>query len=202
MSTARRGAHRSETAKSAILGAAATLVTRDGYDRLTIEGIASEAGVGKQTIYRWWPSKSAIVADCLIEGTLLSETLVPPDTGDIGADLANWLGAIARLFHHPGNAALFRCSITAAVENEEVGSRLNERLGGAPAAIHARLQRAVLTGQLHPATPVSLIREALLGTLIVRMLSRSALRPGDVRELVALLLTGAANQDYHREGDR
>jgi AcrR family transcriptional regulator len=74
MSEGRRGAVRSEAARTAVLAATSSLIERLGYERVTIEGIASEAGVGKQTIYRWWPSKSAVVAECLLEGALLPET--------------------------------------------------------------------------------------------------------------------------------
>src|SRR5690348_8569674 len=76
----RRGAVRSEQARSAILAATAQLIARHGYDHVSIEGIAHEAGVGKQTIYRWWPSKSAVVAECLLEGLLIPDAFVPPDT--------------------------------------------------------------------------------------------------------------------------
>ena len=65
---ARRAAKRPGVA---ILDATARLFAERGYDHLTIEGIAAEADVGKQTIYRWWPSKGALVADCLLEGMLL-----------------------------------------------------------------------------------------------------------------------------------
>lgn len=54
---------RSERSRRAIFDAALTLVGEVGYDKLTIEGIASRAGVGKQTIYRWWPSKAAVLLD-------------------------------------------------------------------------------------------------------------------------------------------
>lgn len=48
---------RSDRSRRAILDAALALVTEVGYRRTTIEGIAARAGVGKQTIYRWWPSR-------------------------------------------------------------------------------------------------------------------------------------------------
>ena len=44
---------------TAILVAAAELIAEVGYRKLSIEAIAARAGVGKQTIYRWWPSKGA-----------------------------------------------------------------------------------------------------------------------------------------------
>src|SRR5437868_5215925 len=45
---------------TAVIKAARNLVRRRGYNRVTIEAIAAEAGAGKQTIYRWWPTKAAL----------------------------------------------------------------------------------------------------------------------------------------------
>ena len=52
----RIGPLRNERTHQEILEATAQLFALDGYDKLTIEGIAQEARVGKQTIYRWWKS--------------------------------------------------------------------------------------------------------------------------------------------------
>jgi AcrR family transcriptional regulator len=54
---------RSRSKHRAILEAAARLVERDGYDAASIEAVAREAGSGKQTIYRWWPSKAALFVE-------------------------------------------------------------------------------------------------------------------------------------------
>lgn len=59
----RPGRPRSVEAHRAILGAAADLVCETGYDRASMEAIAARAGVGKQTIYRRWPSKHALLLD-------------------------------------------------------------------------------------------------------------------------------------------
>jgi AcrR family transcriptional regulator len=59
---------RSESARRAVLDATVELVERDGYAAVTMEGIARHAGVGKQTVYRWWPSKAVIVLEALNEG--------------------------------------------------------------------------------------------------------------------------------------
>jgi AcrR family transcriptional regulator len=42
-----------------------TLLAEDGYGRLTIERIARTAGVSRQTVYRWWPTKAAVVLEAL-----------------------------------------------------------------------------------------------------------------------------------------
>ncbi|MET9252890.1 TetR/AcrR family transcriptional regulator [Streptomyces sp. NPDC003717] len=90
-------ARRSQRSRRAIYDAALALVAEVGYPRTTVEGIAARAGVGKQTIYRWWSSK----ADVLLEAFLdLSEQAAQeaggepyeiPDTGDLAADLKNVL---------------------------------------------------------------------------------------------------------------
>lgn len=81
------GRPRSMTSRQAILDTALRLVKQDGFAALTIERVAREAGVGKATIYRWWPSKGTIVFAALQqyaeqvlplpgEGTSLSERLI------------------------------------------------------------------------------------------------------------------------------
>src|SRR5438270_5714664 len=79
------GRPRSEEARRAVLTAAARLVRRHGYGSLTMEAIAREAGVSKQTVYRWWPQKAAVVLEALNEA---ARAVAPiPDTGSLESDL-------------------------------------------------------------------------------------------------------------------
>ena len=88
MTRATSGARRSEASRRAILTAAFELVGEVGYARLTVEGIAARAGVGKQTIYRWWPSKGVVLLDAFLALSENAEGEVAlPDTGDLDADL-------------------------------------------------------------------------------------------------------------------
>src|SRR5690348_11960575 len=86
---------RNEASRKAILTAAFDLVGEVGFAKLSIEAIAARAGVGKQTIYRWWPSKGTVLFDAFL---MLSEDHATgdpalPDTGDIEADLKTVLRA-------------------------------------------------------------------------------------------------------------
>jgi AcrR family transcriptional regulator len=90
VSTPRR---RSSESRAAILAAAYELLLEKGLEDLTVEGIAARAGVGKQTIYRWWPSKGAVAVEAFAERSVPG--LAFPDTGDLGADLGAMLTALA-----------------------------------------------------------------------------------------------------------
>jgi len=187
MSEHRRGAQRSEAARVAILGATARLFAERGYDHLSMEGIAAEAGVAKQTIYRWWPSKGALVAECLLEGILLPTRFQPPDTGDIRADMIAWLHEIFTMLEHPEGAKLMRSLIAAAAENADVGRRLRDSLGVSSSLVE-RLRAAVDAGQLPRETGLQEVGEALVGVVILRALSRAPLAEGDERRLVDAVL--------------
>ena len=73
-------ARRSERAHTAILEATRDLIVEVGYDSMSIEGIAARAGVGKQTIYRWWPSKAAVLLDAFLDLCLLYTSPSPRDS--------------------------------------------------------------------------------------------------------------------------
>jgi AcrR family transcriptional regulator len=187
MAEHRRGAPRSEAARIAVLETTAELFAERGYDQLTIEGIASEAGVAKQTIYRWWKSKSELVAECLFEGRLLPTGLVPPDTGDIRNDLTTWLDALFRFTDEPKNSELVRSLVVVAAENESVGRRLDASLG-VPTLLATRLDTATTTGDLPTETPPNEIINALIGAVVVHVLQRTSAAPGAAKRLVSLLL--------------
>src|SRR6202451_1156755 len=84
---------RSDRARIAVLHAADDLLVERGYAGVTIEGIAARAGVAKQTIYRWWPSKFEILMDTLLEDA--AGALAIPDTGTLAQDLRQHLRPVA-----------------------------------------------------------------------------------------------------------
>lgn len=65
------GRVRSEAARLAILSATLGLLETQSLQQITIEAIAKAAGVGKATIYRWWPSKVAVVIDAFVQNHIV-----------------------------------------------------------------------------------------------------------------------------------
>src|SRR5690349_4113522 len=80
-----KGRPRSLQAQQALFDATLALLSTEGFDTMSVDAIAERAGVGKQTIYRWWPSKDALVIDAIKS---LQQTHYPVlDTGSLSQDL-------------------------------------------------------------------------------------------------------------------
>src|SRR5438477_1947056 len=62
-----RGRPRSAAARNAIVRAARELLAEGGPAAVTMEGVAARAGVGKPTVYRWWPDRHAVAMAALME---------------------------------------------------------------------------------------------------------------------------------------
>ncbi|MFK0253209.1 TetR/AcrR family transcriptional regulator [Streptomyces sp. NPDC090445] len=170
---------RSDRSRRAILDAALALVGEVGYNKLTIEAIAARAGVGKQTIYRWWPSKAAVLLDASLALAGDPETEGGwtgfPDTGDLAADLKSVLRATVDEFNDEKYAAPARALTAAGATDPELGARFTERLLEPQLALYeARLRSAQETGRLAADVDLRLTVEMLVGPLTYRWLLRTA----------------------------
>src|SRR6478609_6813817 len=85
---------RSIRSHRAILSATNQLLAEVGYSALTIEGVAARAGVGKATVYRWWPSKGALTIEALVVNGSAPPT---QDTADLRADLIDAVDRVITL---------------------------------------------------------------------------------------------------------
>ncbi|MDQ0405515.1 MULTISPECIES: TetR/AcrR family transcriptional regulator [unclassified Streptomyces] len=167
---------RKERSRQAILAAARALVAEEPYEKVTLEAIAARAGVGKQTIYRRWPSKSAVVVAALLA---LSEdadgqSVTLPDTGDLRADLGLVMRATAEEFADPSFDKLIRALNTEIANDAALAAEYREKLAGPlDEAKKARLRSAQKAGQLAPDADLDLALEMLYAPLFLRWLHRS-----------------------------
>jgi AcrR family transcriptional regulator len=112
---------RSEQARLAVLEAADDLLAENGFAALTVEGIAVRAGVAKQTIYRWWPSKTDILFDAFVVDA--DEHFSDADHGDLGRDLIDHLSQLAVLLTRADSGAVFRALAGQAQHDPIVAAR-------------------------------------------------------------------------------
>ncbi len=168
---------RSEEARLAVLEAADDLLVERGFAGVTIEGIAARAGVAKQTIYRWWTSKTGILFDAL--STDAAEYFTAPDHGDLGRDLRDRLGQLAAFLSTTDAGAVCRALAGQAQHDPAVAARFESEFV-APQREHDRalFLRARRRGQLSPAADIDLVIDQLVGPIYYRVLiSRQAVPP-------------------------
>lgn len=167
---------RSERSRQAILSATRELVSEMGYGKVSIEAIAARAGVGKQTIYRWWPSKGAVIFDAFLalsEDAHGQETALP-DTGDLEADLKLVLRATVAEFADPDFERPIRALNTEIINDIDLAAQYREKLAAPVDEIKkVRLRSAQKAGQLDPDADLDLVLEFLYAPLFQRWLLRS-----------------------------
>ncbi|MEU7897328.1 TetR/AcrR family transcriptional regulator [Nonomuraea sp. NPDC049152] len=152
----------------AVLRATLELAQEVGYAKLSIEGIAARAGVGKHTVYRRWPSKGAVVLDVLLAS---KQQLGYPDTGDIVADLRAQMRAGMELLARPGISALYPALIGEIQNDAALAAAFRERwLKPVTDGTRARLLLARERGQLSPDVDPDMVIALLYGPLYYRIL--------------------------------
>jgi AcrR family transcriptional regulator len=191
--TPHRGRPRDPRRDQAIIDASIDVLVRDGYDRLSVEGVAAAAGVGKATIYRRWANKAELVIDAM---ATLKPTVDTIDTGSLDGDIELMVAAscsptsqrlqqvmvsvCSALPREPELLEAFRTRFTepriALIAEMLVRARNRGELGDVDVAIAASLvpslmlQRALMTGQ--PAGRA--YAEQVVGSVLLPVLGRPA----------------------------
>lgn len=180
---------RSATAHLAILEATWAEVVEKGYAGLTVEGIAARAGVGKQTVYRWWPSKAAVLLEALKART--AQTSDFPDTGDIAADLEGQITGVAEFLAADGGV-VFRALIAGAQSDPELAEDIRRQvIAPRTQACGERLAKAQAAGEIRAdVDPVDIV-ELVYAPLYYRLvLGTRPVSAADIRHQLHRVLAG------------
>ncbi len=168
-----RGRPRDEDARQRILDAAFALVGARDPGGVGINEIADAAGVGKQTIYRWWPSKGAVLLDALLALSVGEEGEVEglPDTGDIEADLKLVMRATVAELVDPRYDAPMRALATEILHDPALHAQWSERLDGPLRRLkEERLRSAQAAGELPGELDIALAIDLIWGPVFHRWL--------------------------------
>ncbi|GAB4584478.1 TetR/AcrR family transcriptional regulator [Nocardia sp. IFM 10818] len=160
---------RSESSKRATLEAALALCEENGYTKVTVEGIAARAGVSKKTIYRWWPSKGAVVLDALHDAAMQATAF--PDTGDLVADLHRQLTGLVGVFTSPQLRPATLGVFSEGLHDPDFANEVHERvISPRIEDFKQRLRKAVREGELPPDTDEDLVMDLLYGPVYHRLM--------------------------------
>lgn len=184
---------RSEQARQSVLSAMRRSIAAVGYDAITIEGLATDAGVSKQTIYRWWPTKAAILGESLLQGDLPIEPAEPTRTGDLDGDLRAWLTVAGAHLARPENIALVRAIIAVSATDPDLGAALNARFARRTMRwIVDTIDRARIAGLVRAEVDAEALGDQLLAAIAYAVLLGRPLDDYGVKHIVDLLLHGIA----------
>ncbi|OBK34198.1 hypothetical protein A5658_11590 [Mycobacterium sp. 1245111.1] len=181
---------------AAILDATLAGVAERGYDQLSMDDIASRAGVGKAAIYRRWPSKAVVVADAIAHWRRQLGPVEPPNAGSLHDDIEALVAAVPDLNDAELNMIHVIVGVaTAAMHNPVLAAALDDLVLAIPRqVVRTMLDHAVARGEIPAGRDLSLLPDVLLGLNVIRVMTG---RPIDrvyvrrVLEDVLLPLTGA-----------
>ena len=186
-----RGRPRSETARTAILDAAAELLLAHGLPAVSMDAVAEQAGVSKATIYRWWPTKETLALDALYTEWATARP-APRDTGTLRGDLLSLLRPWARLAISRPYGRVIAALITEALTDPDFAKEYRNRVVE-PRRDQARaiFHRAVERGEIPADTKVEVALDLLFGPLYHRLLHGHApLNDRFVTHAVDMALSG------------
>ncbi|MFI8180941.1 TetR/AcrR family transcriptional regulator [Actinacidiphila glaucinigra] len=172
---------------SKILDAARDALSAQGYPALTIEAVAAAAGVGKSTIYRWWPNKEALIADALAEIFRAEEI---PDLGDTRAELRHAVDMTIDNYTNEDIAASLPALAAGLLPHPELMARFRETfLHRKRANIATALRRGIQRGDLPHDLDTDLVQDIWAGTILYRRLMTNTATDTALAEHLTRLVT-------------
>jgi AcrR family transcriptional regulator len=190
--TETRGRRRSERSHEAIIAATQELLVERSYPELTIEGIAARARVGKQTIYRWWPSKAALVLEAYLAG---SEAVpLPVDGTTAREDIRALLGWLIAVLAQPIGGHVVAGLVGDLQHDADLAEGFHRDVVPARReAMLAALERGRERGEVRADADLDLAVDALHGAVFYRLLlSGEPLNADFADRLAEQALTGLA----------
>jgi AcrR family transcriptional regulator len=148
-----------------LLAATLELLQEHGYDRLTVDAVATTARASKATLYKRWPTKAELVLAAFAEGT--RQAAVDPDTGTLRGDLLK-MGESIRA-HVSTHAGTIRAVLSEVSRSAELATMLQTQFLDQRKALMSRvLVRAVERGEIEASAVTEDLWDVLPGYLIFR----------------------------------
>ncbi len=195
------GRPRCEHSKQAILRSTLKLLRRRGFVQLSIEAIAADAGVGKATVYRWWPNKGALVVDAFASS--IEDELHFPDCGslydDVSLQMNQYIGVL-----NSGRGHMVAQILAAGQSDPELLEAFRARfLRPRRQEAYRMLRRAIDRGELPGNLDLDLVLDTLYGAIYMRFLIRhDELSEHYITQVCRMVLQGATGENLAKPARR
>jgi AcrR family transcriptional regulator len=166
------GRKRSNASRDAILAATHSLLEEIGFDKLSIEGVAARAGVGKATIYRWWRSKGALAMEAFLDA--VAPTIAFPETASARADILAQIHKVARAYRGKTGRIVREMIGLGQFDAETIRVFVEGYLEPRRSAAKAVLQKGIAQGEFRTSIDLDVVVDALYGPIFHRMLTGHA----------------------------
>jgi AcrR family transcriptional regulator len=186
-----RQRRRNARAHHAILESTTGLLADVGYAALTIEAVAARAGVGKATVYRWWPTKGALVIEAVA-------AKVPPavleDTGNLRGDLLHAIQAAIHTFARSPQGPVIPALAADLLNQPALAEQFRAQIIRPHRCAAVKIiRRAARRGDLPRQVDAELLLDVYSGVVFYRVLvSGEPVTDHLAEQLVELLLDGKA----------
>jgi AcrR family transcriptional regulator len=181
------GRPRSEEAHQAILDATLELLVEVGFSGLTVEGVASRAGVGKATIYRRWASKIPLIVEAFGQLPGFEDC----DTGSLAEDLKQMLKRYLEVFNTTALSAVLPSLAGERFHNPELSVLFEPVSKNRRQPLLAAFDRARERGEIPSDINIELAADLVVGPIAVALFFKGGrLKPEMVTPMVDLALAG------------
>jgi AcrR family transcriptional regulator len=172
------------------LKATTEILEERGFPALTMEEIATRAGVGKATVYRWWSSKGTLAFDAFLARFLENQPL--PDTGSLRGDLLAALRAWIRTVKGTATGRILAGLVAEVQRDPGLADEWRERFVGVVRDQHRiMLERAIERSEISPDCDTDVVLDLLYGSAYHRLLqSHLPLTDGFARGVVDIIVAG------------
>jgi AcrR family transcriptional regulator len=156
---------RVERSKAAVLAETYRQLKQSGISGVSIDEVSRVSGVSKTTIYRHWPSRSALLIDACSK---LGHAHQPPDTGTLRGDVHALVTNLAEQLQTAAWASVYPSIIDAAERDPEIATMQSELHKGFMAPFHTIVERAKGRGEIPAGKPAADLIAVIVGPLFYR----------------------------------
>jgi AcrR family transcriptional regulator len=165
----RGGRPRSSQAEQAILQATRELLVEGGVHGLTIEGVASRAGVAKTTIYRRWRDKDELALAVVLD--MVEQVVELPELGDTRAELTAFVTAAVNVLGSTLMGRVMQGLVSDLATDPELAQAFRDRVVSVrDAEVERLVERGIARGDLRPDTDPVMAHEFLIAPVYYRLL--------------------------------
>ena len=185
----KRGRPRDPEADGRILAAASSLILMRGFESMTVDEVASNAGVGKATVYRRWSRKEDLAVAAMEQ--LYRDEMPPPDTGSIRGDLHAMFTSVLNFVNSPTGIDYIRTTIKESLRDERIAALYREANERAEQNAVPVFERAISRGEVRADTPVSAAVQVLGALVVMRAITGQEMPVvEEVDQMVDFVLNG------------